>query len=79
MHLISHEAQGCITVRLRVFVSQHLFRTVTVPNPLKDIDVVSETLRSLLFKHCLETRGLICLNPSAKRLPDTAAAMLDEL
>lgn len=43
MHLISHEAQGCITVRLRVFVSQHLPRTVTVSNPLKDIDVVSET------------------------------------
>lgn len=75
MHLISHEAQGCITVRLRVFVSQHLPRTVTVSNPLKDIDVVSETLRSLLFQRRLQTRGLICLNP-----PHTAAAAtLDEL
>lgn len=74
MHLISREAGGCIMVRLRVFVSPHLSWMAAAPNPLKDVDAYSETLRSVLFKHCLETRGVICLNPPAKRPPDTADA-----
>lgn len=75
MHLISHEVQGCIMVWVRVFVPQHLSRMVAVPNPLKDFDVDG---KNIVFrpvqKLSQNTEGVICLNPSGKRLPDTAAA-----
>lgn len=64
MHLISHEAGGCITVRLCVFVSQHLSSTAAGTNPLKNWDVESETLCPVLSKQHLKTGGVICLNPS---------------